>query len=77
MNRYIISTTVVVWWIAVGIAGILINTPGYIECYSGFKNLQMLARIQGKISDAEIKGPMRTVGLDPDSKIRVKKYPWE
>ncbi len=54
--------------------GILINSPGYIDCYSGFKNLQMLARIQGKIGDEEVKSAMRLVGLDPDNKTRVKKY---
>lgn len=54
--------------------GILINSPGYIECYSGFKNLQMLAGIQGKIGDEEIKSTMRLVGLDPENKTHVKKY---
>lgn len=31
--------------------GVFINSPGYIEIYSGFKNLQCLAAINGKISD--------------------------
>lgn len=54
--------------------GILINSPGYIDCYSGFRNLQMLARIQNKIGDEEIKAAMELVGLDPENKNRVKKY---
>lgn len=54
--------------------GILINSPGYIDCYSGFKNLQMLARIQGKIGDEEIKSAMQLVGLDPENKTHVKRY---
>lgn len=54
--------------------GILINSPGYIECYSGFKNLQMLAGIQGQIGDEEIKSTMRLVGLNPENKTHVKKY---
>lgn len=54
--------------------GILINSPGYVDYYSGFKNLQLLARIQGKIGDEEIRETMRLVGLDPDDKTRVKKY---
>lgn len=28
--------------------GIFINSPGYIEIYSGFKNLQFLAAIKKK-----------------------------
>jgi len=54
--------------------GILINSPGYIEYYSGLKNLQLLARIQGKVGDKEIYEAMRLVGLDPEDKTRVKKY---
>lgn len=54
--------------------GILINEPGYIEYYSGFKNLQMLAQIQGTIGDEQIKETMKLVGLDPTDKTPVKKY---
>jgi len=54
--------------------GILINSPGYIDYCSGFKNLQMLAQIQGRINDDEIRETMYLVGLDPDDKTRVKKY---
>ncbi len=54
--------------------GILINEPGYIEYYSGFKNLQMLAQIQGIIGDEHIKETMKMVGLDPTDKTTVKKY---
>lgn len=54
--------------------GVLINSPGYIDCYSGFRNLQMLAGIQGKIGDQEIRAAMKLVGLDPENKTKVKKY---
>lgn len=54
--------------------GILINSPGYIDYYSGFKNLQMLAQIQNIIGDEEIKAAMEMVGLDPQDKTKVKKY---
>lgn len=54
--------------------GILINEPGYIEYYSGFKNLQMLAQIQGIIGDEQIKETMALVGLDATDKTPVKKY---
>ena len=54
--------------------GILINDPGYIEYYSGYKNLKMLAQIQNKITDAQIKETMKCVGLDFSDKTPVKKY---
>lgn len=55
-------------------AGIIIETPGFIPYYSGIKNLQLLASIQGKIKTPEIKKIMETVGLDPGMKRSVKKY---
>ena len=54
--------------------GILINEPGYIEYYSGYKNLQLLAEIQGKIDDKKIQETMTMVGLDYKDKTPVKKY---
>lgn len=54
--------------------GALIESPGFIPGYSGFKNLKVLASIQNKISDEEIDIIMKTLGLDPQDKKRVKKY---
>jgi ABC-2 type transport system ATP-binding protein len=54
--------------------GIFINSPGYIEIYSGFKNLQLLAAINNKITDTQIKHTMNLVGLNPDNKTKVKDY---
>lgn len=54
--------------------GILINEPGYIEYYSGLKNLQMLAGIQNKVTTEQIKETMKLVGLDPEDRTPVKKY---
>lgn len=55
-------------------AGIMIETPGFIPYYSGMKNLKLLAQIQNKISDNEIRESMERVGLDPELKRIVKKY---
>lgn len=55
-------------------AGIIIETPGFIAHYSGYKNLKLLAGIQNKISDDDIKNTMRFVGLDPDMKKSTRKY---
>lgn len=55
-------------------AGIIIETPGFISGYSGFKNLLLLAMIRKKIGKEEIREAMIKVGLDPDLKLSVKKY---
>ena len=54
--------------------GAIIENPGFLPEYSGFKNLKFLAMIRGKIGDKEIKEAIRLVGLDPESKKHVGKY---
>lgn len=54
--------------------GILINSPGYVDFYTGFYNLKLLAEIKGTTSDETIRQTMELCGLDPYSKIPVKKY---
>ncbi len=54
--------------------GIIIETPGFIPYYSGYKNLKLLAGLNGKISSSEIKESMKLVGLDPELKRHVRKY---
>ena len=54
--------------------GILIENPSFISNYTGFKNLEILASIQNRISDDEIRDAIRKVGLDPDDKRTFKKY---
>lgn len=54
--------------------GVIIETPGFIPYYSGFKNLKLLANLNKKISDNDIKDSMEHVGLDPSLKRWVSKY---
>ena len=54
--------------------GVFINSPGFIGIYSGFKNLKLLADIQGKIGEEEIKAAMSKVGLDQKDKTKVEHY---
>lgn len=54
--------------------GALIENPGFIENYSGYKNLKLLADIKGEIGENEIRTVMEALGLNPDEKKRVKKY---
>lgn len=54
--------------------GALIENPGFIPGYSGFKNLKILVSIQNKISDEDIREVMLHIGLDPDDRKKAKKY---
>ncbi|MDY5911729.1 MAG: ATP-binding cassette domain-containing protein [Inconstantimicrobium porci] len=54
--------------------GMIIEHPGFLPQYSGFKNLKILASIKNKISDDKIKQTISLVGLDPENKLPVKKY---
>lgn len=54
--------------------GIIIETPGFIPYYSGYKNLKLLADLNKKISKEQIRNTMKKVGLDPDLKRHVRKY---
>jgi len=54
--------------------GIIIETPGFIPYYSGYKNLKLLADLRGKISKEDVKMAMERVGLDPNLKRHVRKY---
>ncbi|MBC8059810.1 MAG: ATP-binding cassette domain-containing protein [Clostridiaceae bacterium] len=54
--------------------GIIIETPGFLPNYSGYKNLSFLSSINKSISKEKIKATMKRVGLDPESKKWVGKY---
>ena len=54
--------------------GIIIETPGFIPYYSGYKNLKLLADLNKKISKEQIRSAIKQVGLDPDLKRHVRKY---
>lgn len=54
--------------------GAIIENPGFIPEYPGFKNLKILAAIKGKIKNDGIREAMKLTGLDPDDKKHVGKY---
>jgi len=54
--------------------GIIIETPGFIPYYSGYKNLKLLADLNKKIDETTVKNSMKQVGLDPNLKRHVQKY---
>lgn len=54
--------------------GALIENPGFIAEYSGFKNLSTLASIKKAVTTEEIRSLMQKMELDPDDKKKFKKY---
>ena len=54
--------------------GIIIDNPGFNSNMSAYRNLQMLASLNHKISKQQVKDVISMVGLDPDSKKHVGKF---
>jgi ABC-2 type transport system ATP-binding protein len=54
--------------------GIIIESPGFLLNYTGYKNLYFLAMIKNKIRKEDIIKSIKSVGLDPKSKKTVGKY---
>ena len=54
--------------------GAIIETPGFIPYYSGLQNLRLLAGIRRKVTDDQIRKALKITGLDPDSRLPVRKY---
>ena len=52
----------------------LIENPAFLDGYSGFENLKILASIKEKVNDDEIKDIIAKVGLNPDDKKKYRKY---
>ena len=54
--------------------GIIIETPGFLPNYSGYKNLEFLYCINNKKDKNKILHAIEQVGLDPQLKRHVGKY---
>ncbi len=54
--------------------GVIIEYPGFIDSYSGFKNLEYLASINNSIGEKEIYDVLKEVGLYDNKDEKVKKY---
>ncbi|HHD9581206.1 TPA: ABC transporter ATP-binding protein [Streptococcus pneumoniae] len=54
--------------------GALIEEPGFINYYSGFKNLQYLESIRGVVGNQEINDTLKIVGLYEQKDQKVKTY---
>ncbi|MGN0375189.1 MAG: ATP-binding cassette domain-containing protein [Butyrivibrio sp.] len=54
--------------------GIIIETPGFIPYYSGYRNLKILAALNRKIGRNEIEKTLELVGLKDNARKQVRKY---
>jgi ABC-2 type transport system ATP-binding protein len=54
--------------------GVIIEKTDLLSEYSAFTNLKILSKIKGIASDQEIKDAIDRVGLDPESKMPVRKF---
>ncbi len=54
--------------------GVLLENPSFLNEYTGFKNLKIIASIQDKIDDNQINKVLTLVGLDPCDKRTYRKY---
>ena len=54
--------------------GILIENPSFLDGYTGYENLKLLADIQKRIDSVKIRKVLEQVGLDPDDKRKYRKY---
>lgn len=54
--------------------GVIIEYPGFLPNLSGYENLKLIAEINNKVGEKEIKEIISAVGLDPEDKKKFKKY---
>ena len=54
--------------------GILLENPSFLDNYSGFDNLKMLASVQNRVDDEAIRESIKAVGLNPLDSKKYKKY---
>lgn len=54
--------------------GVIIENTNLLPQYDGFTNLKILSKIKNVVSDDDIREAIKKVGLDPDSKLKVKAY---
>lgn len=54
--------------------GIIIENAGLYPEYTGLENLKLLAKLNKKINEEDIRKAIKRVGLDPDDKRPFRKY---
>lgn len=54
--------------------GLMLENPAFLDSYSGFDNLKLLASLNKKITDKEIFEVLELVGLSDNADKKYKKY---
>lgn len=54
--------------------GLMLENPAFLDSYSGFENLKLLASLNKKITDKEIFEVLTLVGLSDNADKKYKKY---
>ena len=54
--------------------GLLIENPAFLPGYTGLQNLLLLAQLQDRVGETEIRQALLDVGLNPDDKRKYRKY---
>lgn len=54
--------------------GALIENPSFLDAYTGFANLKMLASFRGRATEDDLRNILQTVGLDPNDKRKYRKF---
>lgn len=54
--------------------GVFLENPAFLDSYSGFQNLKILASIKSVATDGDIRATLSRVGLSPNDKKKYRKY---
>lgn len=54
--------------------GVFLENPAFLDSYSGFQNLKILASIKAVATDEDIRATLSRVGLSPNDKKKYRKY---
>lgn len=54
--------------------GVLLEHPAFLNSYSGFQNLKLLAGISDTVGETEIKEALVRMGLDPEDRKKYRAY---
>ena len=52
----------------------MIENPAFLDYFTGYDNLKILAEIRNKMTEKEIEEILEKVGLDPNDKRKYRKY---
>lgn len=54
--------------------GVLLESPAFLDSYTGFQNLEIIAKIRGIADQQQIQKAMISVGLLPEDSRKFRKY---